>query len=265
MTRNDFQKIKDFFTLYTAKFWSLEPAFQKNIELKKAHSYRVWENSTDLAKSLKLKENDKFIIESAALLHDIGRFKQFEEYGTFSDKKSVNHAWLSTEVIKEENIISDISNEEQELILRTVYNHNKKEIPGELTEQEKNLTQILRDADKLDIWKVVTDYYCNKNEETNNTLQLDLPDNPEINPENYNDLMNERLVDINKLRTLNDFKLLQVGWIYDINFSRTIEILAKKRYLQIIFDSLPDNSMVNEIKEKINNYMDKKIKAASDI
>jgi hypothetical protein len=92
-----------------------------------------------------------------------------------------------------------------------------------------------------------------------------LPDNPEINPENYNDLMNERLVDINKLRTLNDFKLLQVGWIYDINFSRTIEILAKKRYLQIIFDSLPDNSMVNEIKEKINNYMDKKIKAASDI
>ncbi len=255
MTSQDFNRIKDFFTLYTAQFHSDDPAFQRNIELKRNHSIRVWQNVSDLGKSLHLNDNDQLLIETAGLLHDIGRFKQFEEYGTFSDKKSVNHAWLSTEVIKEKNLLEGLPKEEQDLILTSVYNHNKKEVPVTLTAKEETFVKLLRDSDKLDIWKIVTDYYCEKNSETNNTLQLDLPDEPAMNPVNIEDIKKERLVDLKNLKTLNDFKLLQIGWIYDLNYKRSFQVLLENNYLEKIYDALPNFEDIKNIKQQTFHYV----------
>jgi hypothetical protein len=44
------------------------------------------------------------------------------------------------------------------------------------------------------------------------------------------------------LRTLNDFKRLQIGWIYDVNFPRTIEVVRDNRYLETTRDKLPQKS-----------------------
>ena len=256
MVRNDFIKIKDFFTLYSAQFHSNDPYFQQNIDLKRNHSYRLWENTADLAKHLYCSEQEQILIETAGLLHDIGRFKQFEVYGTFSDKKSVNHAQLSVEVIRENNLLEDLDSTEQASIMRAVFNHNKKEIPADLRKRDRLFVKILRDSDKLDIWKVVTDYYCQSEGDTNNTLQLDLPDEPEINPINIEDLLQERMVDLHNLKTLNDFKLLQIGWIYDLNFQRSYEILKEKNYLEAIFDTLPENKQISQIRNKVRAYLE---------
>jgi HD superfamily phosphodiesterase len=260
MTSQDFTRIKDFFTLYTARFHSDDPSFQRNIELKRNHSIRVWKNTKELGRSIYLSENDQLLAETAGLLHDIGRFKQFEEYGTFSDKKSVNHAWLSTEVIKEKKLLDGIPKEEQERIITSVYNHNKKRVPGTLNIKEETFVKLLRDADKLDIWKVVTDYYCETNGETNNTLQLDLPDEPVMNPVNIEDIKNERLVDLKNLETLNDFKLLQIGWIYDLNFKRSFQLLMENDYLGKIYNSLPKTEEIEDIKKQTLRYLEKNAK-----
>lgn len=256
MIRNDFIKIKDFFTLYTAQFHSDDPYFQQNIDLKRNHSYRVWENTADLAQHLQCSGQEQILIETAGLLHDIGRFKQFEVYGTFSDKKSVNHAQLSVEVIRENNLLEDLDSAEQESIITAVFNHNKKEIPDDLSKRDRLFVKILRDSDKLDIWKIVTDYYCQTEGTTNNTLQLDLPDEPEINPHNIEDLLQERMVDLQNLKTLNDFKLLQIGWIYDLNFHRSYEILKEKNYLESIFDTLPETPQIKKIRNKVREYLE---------
>ena len=42
------------------------------------------------------------------------------------------------------------------------------------------------------------------------------------------------------LKTLNDFKLLQIGWIYDVNFGRTFQIVRERGYLERIRESIPD-------------------------
>lgn len=259
MTRNDFIKIKDWFKLYTAQFHSNDENFQKNIDLKIEHSYRVWKFAAELISKIEVPDNDKLIAETAGILHDIGRFKQFEKYGTFSDKKSVNHAQLSVEVIKEKELITHLSDNEQDKILTAVFNHNKKIIPGDLSKKESLLVKVLRDADKLDILRIVTDYYCNEDKNSNNALQLDLPDTPSINSLNYKDILNERIVDLNNLETLNDFKLLQIGWIYDLNFKHTFKILKEKGYLEVIFDTLPDTKEIKEIKEKVSHYMSEKL------
>lgn len=256
MIRQEFRNIQTWFEQYVGQFRSDDPAFQRNIDLKRAHSRRVWKNAADLGKSISLNEYDQLIIETAGLLHDVGRFEQFQRYGTFSDKKSVNHAWLAVEVLKEKEIPKDLGEQERDDVYTAIFNHNKKEIPDDKSERQLTFIRLLRDADKLDIWRIVTEYYCS-NGGNNNTLQLDLPDEPQINRQNIDDLMNERLVDLRNLHTLNDFKLLQVGWVYDLNFPRSFEILREKGYLDKIFDALPETTEVQKIRGRIQEYLEK--------
>ena len=255
MTKEQFYSIRSWFEQYIEQFYSNDPAFQRNIELKRDHSRRVWENAADLGKSIPLKDNDQLIIETAGLLHDVGRFEQFRQYGTFSDKKSVNHAWLGVEVLKEKNILKDFEEDERDEVYTAIFYHNRKELPQNKDERQLTFIKLLRDSDKLDIWRLVTDYYCG-NGETNNTLQLDLPDEPQVNHRNIEDLMYGRLVDLRNLKTLNDFKLLQVGWVYDLNFSRSYEIMKEKGYLEKIFDSLPNTEIISRVKKKILKYLE---------
>jgi HD superfamily phosphohydrolase YqeK len=255
MTKQQFRNIHEWFDGYIQNFRSDDPAFQRNIELKRDHSYRVWRNAADLGKSISLNENNQLIIETAGLLHDVGRFEQFRQYGTFSDKKSVNHGWLGVDVLKQKSILKELKEQEKEDIYTAIYHHNKKDLPKDKSIRQLTFIKLLRDADKLDIWRVVTDYYCN-NGETNNTLQLDLPDKPRISKQNIEDLKEGRLVDLRNLETLNDFKLLQLGWVYDLNFERSYEILKEQGYLEKIFDSLPDTVEIHEVRNKIEGYLE---------
>lgn len=255
MTHTQFERIKQWFDEYIHQFHSDEPDFQKNIELKRKHSYNVWNNTIDLGNHSSLKESEHIQLQTAGLLHDAGRFEQFRRYHTFSDKKSVNHGLLGVEVLQEKEILNELSQDEQNRILTAIENHNKKKVTEEFDNTALTLVKMLRDADKLDIWRIVTEYYCKTEEETNNTLQLDLPDKPEINPKNYQDLLNEKMVDLGNLKTLNDFKLLQIGWIYDLNFQRSFQILDKNKYLNIIFKTLPNTDEIKAIQQKTNDYL----------
>ncbi len=259
MTHNQFESIKQWFDEYIHQFHSDDSAFQRNIELKRNHSYNVWYNTIDLGNHSSLDESLHIQLQTAGLLHDAGRFEQFRRYHTFSDKKSVNHGLLGVEVLKEKKILKELTSEEQERILIAIENHNKKEISGNFNKDTLTMVKMLRDADKLDIWRIVTEYYCNTERETNNTLQLDLPDNNEINPKNYQDLLNEQMVDLGNLKTLNDFKLLQIGWIYDLNYPRSFQILNEKKYLDIIFKTLPDTEKIKAIQKKTNSYIQKQL------
>ncbi|PKN62500.1 MAG: hypothetical protein CVU57_23970 [Deltaproteobacteria bacterium HGW-Deltaproteobacteria-15] len=45
---------------------------------------------------------------------------------------------------------------------------------------------------------------------------------------------------------MHDFKLLQIGWIYDVNFPRTFQVVREKRYLEKIRDALPRSRRISE-------------------
>ncbi len=249
------QKIKQDFEAYVADFSSPEKAFQQNIEVKKKHSREVMKNTEHLARALHLPENDARLACVIGILHDIGRFEQFRKYHTFSDKKSENHALLSVKVIERDQLLNNLDANEQELVKKAIACHNMKEIPKDLTERERLFCNLIRDADKLDIWRVVTDYYCQMEKEPNNALQLDLPDTKGYSKVNLQDIMQERIVDLQNLQNLNDFKLLQVGWIYDLNFKESLGILKERGYMKILLDTLPEDEELMKMKTKVNQYL----------
>ena len=201
-------------------------------------------------------QKELYIAEITALFHDVGRFEQYARYGTFYDLKSEDHATLGVKVLKENHVLDSLDSKARDLILRSISYHNRAFLPKEETEVCLFFSKLLRDADKLDIWRVVTDYYQNESQERNNALELGLRNDPEIADEVYEYLLAGKIVDVAAIKTLNDFKLLQMGWVYDLNFSRTFDLVRERCYLETIVSSLPKTEKVLKGYSAVKSFLE---------
>jgi len=121
-------------------------------------------------------------------------------------------------------------------------------------------SRLIRDADKIDAYYVVTDYYRQYSEDPEGfKLEIELPNEPEYSAQVVEELLCERKVDHSALRTWNDMKLCQLGWVYDVNFTPTLERIRQRRFLEIIFEFLPQTRDIEKVKEKISGYVDSRI------
>jgi HD-GYP domain-containing protein (c-di-GMP phosphodiesterase class II) len=137
-----------------------------------------------IAESLGLSEPDVDIAWLLGMLHDIGRFEQIRRFGTFNDAQSVDHAEFGADLLFKEGLIRKFAegyyeecelarsgNEEDEQIIKNnehhnkdtgllemaIRQHNKYRVKEDLTERQRMFCDILRDADKVDIFKVNAD------------------------------------------------------------------------------------------------------------
>ncbi|MFO7852317.1 MAG: HD domain-containing protein [Bacteroidota bacterium] len=239
--------IKNWFSGYVDTFKKGDPEMQENIKLKEDHTRRVCREILKIGKKLGLKDDELRLAEIIALLHDVGRFEQYARYRTFKDRKSENHAELGIRILEEKGILRHFDDTIQYLIIRSIRYHNRASLPTDENETCLFYSKLLRDADKLDIWKVVTDYYHRKDGKKNTALELELPDTPGISREVYNDLLNKRPVKTKNIHNLNDFKLLQAGWIFDINFKPSLDMAKKRHYLEKIRTVLPESKEIDEV------------------
>jgi putative nucleotidyltransferase with HDIG domain len=246
--------LKNWFTNYMCMFQYDEPEIQQNIDLKKDHTMRVCKEILYIGKQLGLNHEELRLAEIIALLHDVGRFEQYARYKTFMDGKSENHAELSIKILEKYGVLDSLDPMIKDIIVRAIKYHNRPSLPREEKETCLFYAKLIRDADKLDIWKVVTDYYNRKNSKKNGAIELGLPDSPGFSEEVLRDLKNKKIVDIKHVRNLNDFKLLQIGWIFDINFEPTLRCIKKRRYLEMIHGVLPKSQEMDSIFTIIQNH-----------
>jgi len=249
---------KKWFAVYVKTFRSNDPDYQLNIDLKEKHTRLVCEGIIDIGESLALSEDDLRLAEVTALFHDVGRFEQYARYGSFLDMKTENHALLGVRILQTNHILDAMDEETKKLIFYAISNHNRAYLPDNESERLLFFTKLLRDADKLDIWRVVTEYYHNNNGKRNGALELNLPDTPGISEGVYDDLMKRNVVKAKHLKNLNDFKLLQIGWVYDVNFPRSLQLVCERKYIEKIYNALPKSEKVLEIYKAVQDYLEKK-------
>ncbi|HFE64245.1 hypothetical protein B1H10_06740 [candidate division KSB1 bacterium 4484_188] len=255
ITPENVNDLKKWFYNYVQTFKTGDEDQQKNIALKEEHTIRVCQEILDIGNQLKINKNKLYLSEIIALLHDIGRFEQYAVYKTFVDSQSVDHAALGVKILKKSNILGSFDLPVQDVIFRTILYHNRATVPREETETCLFFTRLLRDADKLDILKVVTDYYHQKDGKRNGAIELGLPDTPEISEQVYQDLINKKIVNIKHVKNLNDFKLLQVGWVFDINFTPTLRHIKARRYVEMIRDVLPECKKTADIFAVVQSFL----------
>ncbi|MFW5959984.1 MAG: HD domain-containing protein [Chitinivibrionales bacterium] len=248
----EYTQVEAEFSEYCNSFLNDDESINQGIELKKEHSFRVCRNAVIIAEALGIADNCMNTVKTAALLHDIGRFEQFLRFRTFADSKSVNHAILGSGIITSTGILKNIDKKTSGMIKAVVGVHNVLTLGTGETELII-LLQIVRDADKLDILRVITDYYNKRN--LYNPLKIDLPDTGVISPAVCRSIKNAEPVDMSDLLSIEDFKLLVAAWVFDINFDRTRELLIEKGYIETILDTLPETESVTEVSEFIRKEL----------
>ncbi len=263
-TNNEVVKnLKDWFSNYVQTFKQGDKELQQNIVLKEEHTKRVCKEIINIGEQLGLEDDELRFSEIIALFHDIGRFEQYARYQTFVDRQSENHAELGVKILETNGILNQFGESTKSLILRTIQYHNRATLPQEETETCLFYTKLLRDADKLDIWRVVTDYYHEKNGKRNGALEFGLPDTPGFSDAVYQELVKREIVNVNHIKNLNDFKLLQIGWIFDINFEPTFHAVLSRRYLEMIRDVLPQSEKTDDIFSTVRSYLEETLKKST--
>ncbi len=58
---------------------------------------------------------------------------------------------------------------------------------------------------------------------------------------------------------MNDMKLCQLGWVYDLNFAASLERLKQRGYIDELFSLLPQTPEIAKAAEKIHGFMDAKL------
>ncbi|MBN1129617.1 MAG: HD domain-containing protein [Chitinispirillaceae bacterium] len=244
-TEDNLLRIKTRFDKYVTAFYTGVSEHDSAIRIKEVHSRNVALEILTIADSLGCATEECYLAELSALLHDIGRFQQFRQYGTYRDCVSENHALLGVKALDETGIIADLGEEDRTLLTMLVRDHNRAQLPEHTDARFLFFLKLLRDADKIDIWRVVTEHYHGI--ATDDAIDIGLPDLPEISDRILHDVMSGRIARVEDIQTLNDFKLLQIGWVFDVNFPRSFEIIRHRKYVQKISAVLPQTDEVKQV------------------
>jgi len=259
-------EFRGWFDKYVAGFYSRDAFVNANIELKQEHSLRVCEEMSYLSGELGLSANEKRVGQVIALFHDIGRFEQFVRYRTYADVRSVDHALLGLDVLKREGVLEPVAARERRWIETAIGQHNAIDVPAGLNGQSLRFCRLIRDADKLDIYYVVTEYYQRYMENPEEfRLEVELPDEPGFSEKVVEGVLRGERIEYSELRTWNDMKILQLGWVYDINFAATLRRLRQRRLLERLVQYLPQSKAVEAVVKRVFAYVDSRIKSAGDV
>src|SRR5512133_312426 len=250
MNQLDLDAIQLWFDTYVQTFCATDEEGLKNILLKVEHTRKVCEVMEILVVGEGLSAQDTLIATATALLHDVGRFPQYRRWRTFRDSDSDNHARLSVEVVRDEGVLNDLPPTERLLIEEAVRFHNLLQIPARLTSRAALFVKLIRDADKLDIWRVFLDYFRQPPEQRASAVSLGFPDLPEVSPACVASLSAGQVVHLDSVRSLNDFRLLQISWVYDLNFPSSYRLLKERDYVAALAAALPPATEIGRAVER---------------
>ena len=251
---------------YMKSFYTDDEEVQRGILIKETHTGYVTANSVELAKNLQLNRHDIELAEIIGLFHDVGRFRQYSIYKTFNDADSEDHADLGMKVISELDFFKKISAEDFEIAKFAIQQHNKKKIAPCDDERKILFAKIIRDADKLDIYRVLEPFLAQENADKmpNFIKGAQIAD---VSDDFVEHFAKGEQADYREIRTNGDRKIVRLMWIYDVNYAWTIQKIIERGYVDKIIENLPRNeknsARIDEGIARLREYIAKKLQNAN--
>jgi putative nucleotidyltransferase with HDIG domain len=225
---------------------------QVKIKLKAVHTYHVMEVAGKIATSLGLSPDDIELAKVIGLLHDIGRFEQVRLFNSFDDR-NFPHAEYSLKILFEDNLIDNITKDDaKKNIIYNAIKYHSDFVLDTIGVDERTLLheRLIRDADKLDIFRVILteDLIAIVNLERAEISQLN------ISEDVLKSLFSYESINRNARRNKLDIILTFLGFIYDINFRESFKIILEEKYIEQITEKILDlNPNLKDTVEKIRS------------
>lgn len=262
VTQAQLQKYREWFREYCNSFADLTEQQILKFQLKEKHSYKVVECASEIAAALGFTEADKRIAEVIGLFHDLGRFEQIKRYDTFSDAASMDHGDFGVTVVKQFNLLDGVDKETADIILESIKYHNKFHLPdsdGTMSKRNLSFVKLIRDADKVDIFRVIMEVFTDHGDDEANTIIIGLNTEDRISDKVFADFMSDKIIHKKDVYYLNDYRVLILSWIHDINYAKTVELFVERHYFSIVAETLPDGDYKNKIMEKLQSDIKKRL------
>lgn len=235
-----------------------------SFKLKVVHTYHVAESARKIAQNLNLNNEDIELAELIGLLHDIGRFEELKMTNELNSVK-FDHAMYGSKMLFEQEMIKNFIEDRQydEIIKKAIENHSRLEIEKGLDERTLLHSKIIRDADKLDNYRVkkeenieaIFPTRVNKKEDMKESLLSDKV---------YDAVLNKKCVDIHDRVTPLDFWVCILAFTFDLNFDVTYKIVKENDYINVLIDRFDykdkeTKERMENIREIINKFVEEKI------
>lgn len=268
------------------------------IELKIVHTFRVNNLCEKIARNLGLSEEEVDLAWLIGLLHDIGRFEQIKDFGTFDDSVSVDHAKYGVKLLFPEAVqavrelmdsgmeayaadtvlrkdfpkstagkIRDFVEDSSldQVIYDAINYHNVFRMPLDLDERTLLFCKIIRDADKIDILRVNVDF----------PIETIYNANPEeirtdcISDEVMEQFYQKSCVKHSVKKTSLDRYVSHCSLVFELEFPISFHIVKEQGYLEKLLAFRNENEKTNrrieEMTKFMMNFMDEKTKNQSDV
>lgn len=282
------EHIKKTFQEYTDRYDSANP----KIKLKIDHTYRVADLCEQIAQSLELSAAEVDLAWLSGMLHDVGRFEQLRRYNTFSDAQSIDHARFAVELLYDEGLIADYvpeisttelvadartwrsmggvnesptaQSEDMPLsdILQTlriaIGEHSAYRIQKGLDERTRMFCQILRDADKVDIFRVICDTPM---EEVYGFQTKDILRSA-ITPEVMQAFYEHHAVLRNLKKCPADYIVAHGSLTFELVYPESLRIAKEQGYLKQMMSFQSENpdtaEIFEDLRKDLNGYLEER-------
>lgn len=259
MTRDFLDTLTQRYVAYVDSFRGSDGRLPEMLQLKLDHTQGVLADARRIMAGEGWPEPQRVLGEACALLHDAGRYSQLQEFGTFQDARSIDHARRGVEVIRRERWLDRLPAGERRAVLASVALHNRREVPVALKGDVAALTHVVRDADKLDIFRVMEVSIADGSLERNPEIAWDLQVRGAPSPEIVGAVSAGQSVNYAWIKSLSDFVLIQVGWLNGgLRFPTSVRLAHERRALEFretYLKTLSDDAGVDRCCEAARAYM----------
>lgn len=237
------------------------------MEEKIRHSYQVLGYGNLLLRSERcfqqLLPAEREFLQAVVLLHDIGRFYEIIEkyaghvvdHGVYGAQylahiESFNRCECLLPIRHHGHLINKLYEDEDYLVL-----------PKELRERVRNTAFLVRDADKLANFYLLSQRFEEVEDVFFVAYCFEQPNSKAITPAVWDDFMSQCSVKRENVRNFADMALFFLAWIYDLNFESSFHILQRLKTVERLVSAFAKFWMAEDeknISRKIQEFVSKK-------
>lgn len=232
-------------------------------ELKIVHTYHVAENAKKIAEELNLGKEDIELAELIGILHDIGRFEELKITKELNSVK-FDHAGHGSKMLFEKGMIRKFieDNQYDGIIEKAIENHSKLKIEDNLDERTLLHSKIIRDADKIDNYRVKKEEKVEAIFPKRVNKKEDMEES-NLSDKVYNTILDKKCVDIHDRVTPLDFWVCILAFTFDLNFDVSYKIVKENDYINVLVDRFEyrdeeTKNKMEKVRKIINGYIDEK-------
>lgn len=224
------------FETFAARYLEEHP--EAMLHLKREHTYKVLGYVRVLVGSETFTPEEGRAALLGALYHDVGRFPQYVRWRTFSDAQSENHARLSVRTLRRGCVLDDEPRSVRHAALTTIALHNRYRLPPGLRDSYLKVCHAVRDADKLDIMRIMA-FHLTQPLPTGDVV-LHVRDEPSLwTPAIASKILHGEVPSYTEIKYVNDFRMLIGSWVHELHFATSRRLCATSGHIEAILEGLP--------------------------